>query len=569
MCGITGISWDDKEVIKGMMKVVAHRGPDQEGVYHDAHVTLGHRRLSIIDLSEKGREPMSNEDGTLWLIFNGEIYNYKSLKGDLLKKGYRFRSNTDCEVILHAYEEYKEQCFSLLEGIFAFALWDTREKALILVRDPIGIKPLYYWYHEGKLAFGSEIKAILACHEVSREVNREALGSFLKYRFVITDDTFFQGIKKLLPGHYLKMKQGKISLAQFWDITAYHGTSSFLELFEKSVKEQLMSDVPLGVFLSGGLDSSSVVGVMQQFVEGNIKTFTAGFNDSRDEFKYARVVSDYFKTDHHEVYIDYEDMTKIFPKLVWHLDEPIADPAIVPTYFLAKLAKKKVTVALVGEGSDELFAGYQPYRLLENGNFAIPKSLKIKAFSSAATSFHNYEIKKLMNYQEKDKISQFIQGKNDTLKQAQLFDFKIVMPNFQLMKVDKMTMANSLEARVPYLSTYLTNFAFSLPTKMKMHKNRGKYIVRESLKGILPKEITKGTKRVFYTPLKKWFAHGLEDYAQTVLSRENVHESGLFNYQGVERLFRLQRTSLRKFKYPYQLWMILMVQVWHDTFFKR
>ena len=562
MCGIVGFNFRDRELLLRMMKTIEHRGPDQHAGILISNFSLGHQRLSIIDLSEKGKQPMCNEEGDKWITFNGEIYNFKSLRYELEKKGHQFKSNTDTETILHAYEEYGYDCVNYLDGMFAFAILDG--KKLFLARDPVGIKPLYYNFENGNFFFASEIKAILEA-TLKATVNYNALNELLSYRIVSGNETLFQGIYKLLPGHYLIFEDGKIVSNQYYNFNVGESFSDedalakeFLEIFERSVKKRLIADVPLGAFLSGGLDSSCVVGIMSKFTD-KVKTFTVGFNEEHDEMPYARKIAEHFNTEHYEVFIDYKDITKKFEDIVYHMDEPIADPAIFPVYFVSKLAREKVKVALFGEGADELFAGYNKYSILNKKLFPLNRYLKTdriflrdkrKFFKNGNNNVDNV----MKNYFQK----------NWNLNNALLFDFKEVLPNFQLMKVDKMTMMSSIEGRVPFLDKELVSFAFGLPVNLKMNNMFGKYIVRKAMNGIVPDEILFGKKRVFFTPLKKWFDTGLRETAFDVLSN-----SKLFNKRNVLKLLHKEKYSWRRYKYSNQLWTLLMAEIWYKKFIEK
>jgi len=373
MCGICGIyGFTDRTLIKQMTTSLVHRGPDASGVFVDNSICLGHRRLSIIDLSMRGKQPMFNEDESVAIVFNGEIYNYKELREQLIACGHKFKSETDTEVIIHGYEEYGLEIASKLNGDFAFAIWDSNIKQLYIARDYAGIKPLYYYIDGKNVLFASEIKSILCYKKVKREVDREALNSFLTFRYVPGEKTLFKGIQKLIPGHYLVVSKEGVKIQKYWDLdlsrTLKKSTVCWAQEIQTSLRDavdrRLMSDVPLGAFLSGGLDSSFVVGLMKQIGVKDVKTFSVGFENKKfDETKYARLAAENLGTEHHELYID-SSAVKNLPNVIWHLDEPIADAAAVPTYMLSQFARKKVTVALTGEGADELFAGYSKYKLM-------------------------------------------------------------------------------------------------------------------------------------------------------------------------------------------------------------
>lgn len=548
MCGIIGFNFSDKELLKNMMDSIKHRGPDDEAKFIDKDISLGMCRLSIIDL-KKGLYPIHNEDNSLFLIFNGEIYNFKEMRLELEKKGHKFYTNCDSEVIIHAYEEWGKNLLQKLNGMFAFAIWDSNKKELFLVRDRLGIKPLYYFHSKNCFIFASEIKAILKYKEFEKSLNNDALNYLLSYRIIPNEECLLKNIKKLLPGEYITLKDNQIKKEKYWDlyyteeiINENIAQKRLFDLFEDSIKKRLVADVPVGIFLSGGIDSSSVVAIAKKF-NPDIRTFTAGFNDPRDEFKYARKTARYFNTNHEDIIIEYDDMTKNFNKIIEHMDEPILDPAIFPVFFVSKLANKKIKVALLGEGADELFAGYTKYNLLKNN---------CKKYLKADRVFIKEKVlDKNINY-----LAQQYTKKND-LNKALEFDLKQVLPNFQLMKVDKMTMANSLEARVPFLDHRIVEFSARLPTNLKLKNNTGKYILRKAMKIKIPKEIRETNKRVFFTPLKSWFNNGLREVA-----KEELKDSKIFKQDFINKLFFKEKYSIRRYKYSNQLWSLLMIEKW-------
>lgn len=368
MCGICGFNWDDQRLVRDMVDIMNHRGPDQKGDFVDDGVSFGHSRLSIIDLSEKGKQPMKNEDGSINIVFNGEIYNFRELRDVLEKQGHKFFSNTDTEVIIHAYEQWGQECVKKLRGMFAFAIWDSGKKQFFLARDRVGIKPLYYYFNSEKFMFASEIKAILLNPEVKREVDYKSLYYFMGYEYVPTPFTLFKSIKKLPPAHTLLIKNKKLKLTKYWDLhfSKDNGNESYLtdqiyNLLQESIQLRLTSDVSLGAFLSGGIDSSAIVGLMSQMLDEPVKTFTIGYEDeSYSELQYARQVADYFGTDHKEIIVD-PTSVEHFENTVWYLDEPMTDLSLIPAYLFCREAKKDVTVCLSGEGGDEVFLGYDRF----------------------------------------------------------------------------------------------------------------------------------------------------------------------------------------------------------------
>ena len=576
MCGICGFTGNNKELLRAMNASISHRGPDGEGFFEDNGISLGHRRLKIIDLSEKGKQPMSNEDGNVLVTFNGEIYNYKPLREQLQEKGHRFNSATDTEVIVHAYEEYGEKCAELFDGMFAFALWDSKQKKLVLARDPLGKKPLYYSVVSGQIYFASEIKALLENPELRRRVNKSAVGQLLNFRAVLGKETLFDGIFKVLPGSYLVWQDGKKTERRYWQLTPKEEISNeeaaakkFLELFDKAVEKRLMSDVPLGTYLSGGVDSSAITALMSKKVE-ELRTFTVGFGEEGDELSHARAIAGKFSTNHSEVIVDYKDMTKVLPKLVWHMDEPMADIAFVPMYFLTNVARNDITVSLLGEGSDELFGGYERYRKTTGIRRFLPQQIAAKDYLQTDMAFREGEKNAVLA----DKYysgslapllnSHFKSG--NFLDNALRFDAEQILPNYQLMRVDKVTMSCGLEARAPFLDKQLAEFAFSLSPELKVKGKVGKYIVKKAFRKILPANVLDERKRIFFIPLKQWFKDSLRDVAQQLLSKEALKERGLFNYNDVRLKFFLQSRGVFQNRFANQLLMLSMIEIWHRTF---
>lgn len=389
MCGIIGFNWDDKELLRKSSDKIKHRGPDSSGFYTDDEVSLGHRRLSIVDLSSRGKQPMSNENEDIFIIFNGEIYNHKELRKDLEKK-HDFKSNTDTEVLIHLYEEYGFEFVNKLQGMFAFCIYDSVKKIFFIARDRVGIKPLYYTEYGDKFIFCSEIKGIIENKEIKREVNRKALQSFLIFRANILEETMFSGIKKLLPGHWMvyDLEKNKIKIKKYWDVSFQKEYKSFKDyskilrnLLEDSVKSRLMSDVPFGAYLSGGIDSGTIVSLMGKFSDKTVETFSVGFEDEKEsELVGARILAENLETNHHELVID-KNSVKNLPYIVYHADEPMADPTSIPIYMLSKYAKKYCTVILTGEGADEIFEGYPQYKFMKiHEKFIRPMPKKTREF---------------------------------------------------------------------------------------------------------------------------------------------------------------------------------------------
>ncbi|MBN2458254.1 asparagine synthase (glutamine-hydrolyzing) [Candidatus Woesearchaeota archaeon] len=584
MCGINGFSWDDRQLIRNMNDILSYRGPDQSGVFNDRRMTLGHRRLSILDLSEKGRQPMPNEDQSIWLVFNGEIYNHMEIRKDLEEKGHRFLSNADSEVIIHAYEEYGKGCLKLFNGMFAFALWDSGKNLLFIARDRLGIKPLYYHYDGRNIIFSSEIKAILRNPLIRRCVDRSVLNQYLKYRFVLAEESFIEGIKKLMPGHYLIYKDNELSIGRYWDISWDPAIKKPLgycmahleRLLKDSVEKRLNSDVPLGAYLSGGLDSSLIAAINSELREDAVKTFTVGFGHETDEFSYARVAAEHIGTEHHELVLSYDKISRMLPKIIWHMDEPNTDITMVPLYFLSGFSRKKVTVVNTGEGADELFSGYHHYRIASKRLGFVPDLVKRSVYSWYYSPFKSGQRKALISYPYKEDrvLCGYLNAKkpSDILNRILWFDIRNELPNWQLHRVDRMTMAHSQEARVPFLDHRIVEFSARLPVAMKQPDLAGKYILKRIASKYLPKEIITRKKQGFTTPMHAWLKHSLEENAHEILSKEDITAAGLFNYSSVSDLLRKHRRSKSQLPfrpYSFQLLVLMMFQMWHKMYIEN
>ncbi len=630
MCGICGfVGFEDKNLLKDMTKSLAHRGPNGSGFFIDKNVSLGHRRLSIIDL-KTGKQPMHNEDGTIQVIFNGEIYNFKELKGELEKK-HKFYTNSDTEVIVHAYEEYGVDCLKKFNGCFAFAIWDSTKKRLFLARDRLGIKPLFYTKIGDRFLFASEIKSILHYKEIVRKVNLRALHDFLTFRCVSIEDTMFDGIKKLMPAHYLIFEKNKLTKTRYWDLK-YNTTKNSEQYFEKnlfevlkkSVNYRLMSEVPLGAYLSGGIDSSTLVALMAQLKKEPVKTLSVGFDipGHEDELKYAKIIAEHFNTDHTEVIVR-PDASKLFPKLVWHLDEPMSDPTVIPTYLLASKTRPKCTVVLTGEGGDENLGGYVQYKMmLLHKKYAriFPKAIRksvygvatilpkdilnrifkyagalgeegLKRFNEFITTddygkmylslvsiFNEAEKRELYNKktQEKTKNMNLIKelnnmyfskshfSNNRLLNTLTYMELKRIMPENLLMKTDKMTMAFGVEGRVPFLDHNVVEFTAKIPLHLKLKGFNEKYILRKAMSRYLPKTILRRKKQRFFVPIDSWFKGDLQSLMKQALSKENIKSSGVFNQRYIEKVFKNYKKS--QLFYARQLWGLFTFQIWHKMF---
>jgi asparagine synthase (glutamine-hydrolysing) len=614
LCGIFGtVGFQDKNLLAKMGATIKHRGPDDSGTFLDKDVALGNVRLSIIDVAH-GHQPMYNEERSMAVVYNGEIYNFKDLKNELESLGHRFASDSDTEVIVHCYEEFGDSFLTKLRGMFAFAIWDARKKCLIIGRDRLGIKPLYYYLGKGFLVFGSEIKALLQYEELERKVNTEALHHFLTLSYVPGPATMFEGVRKLLPGQVLTWQLGskeeRIRVWKYWEpyFGLYEpspetdGVAKVRALFEDAVKTHLMSEVPLGVYLSGGLDSSSIVGAMRASGENSIKTYTFGFGRSTDEFEYARLVAEYFDTDHHEFVVE-PNFADDLPRIAWHLDEPIADPAVFPIYLTSKIAKKYVTVVLVGEGGDEAFAGYDKYKLFMRAKRiarsklglkrTIPPLLRVAARFLPTSRTKDY-FKLVAEYlpqsevewyarlctdgftenEKKQLYSQSLLNATENLDTTHLFetyfekdigdlnrmisfDQEVWMPDRLLMKVDKMTMASSVEARVPFLDHKLMEFCNNLPPDLRIDKR----IFKNAEAGLLPKAILKRKKQASSSiPLRSWLKGELGEVGKQLI--DNLRKKKYFNDDYLGRLF----SQIEKTKRDNQIWDLMMFEIWHELF---
>jgi asparagine synthase (glutamine-hydrolysing) len=588
MCGINGFNFNNRELIEKMNKKIWHRGPDGEGVYIDDNISLGHRRLSIIDLSENGKQPMFNENKSLCLIFNGEIYNFEEIRNSLKEKGHRFFSNTDSEVILHLFEDHKEDCVKFLNGIFAFAIWDIKNKELFLARDRIGVKPLYYFYQEGKFIFSSEIKAILE-HNIKREIDPDALNHYFRLMYVPAPLTMFKNIYKLPQAHWLKLKGGKFKTEKYWDIEDFDETESkgeiiekIRELMKKSVKGQLISDRPVGVFLSGGIDSTSVLGITREFKKDKIKTFSVGFkiNDPNDkfnaDFKLARETAKFYNTEHHELSVDTKNVLDNLEKVIYHIDEPIAEPTQIATFLLSEMAKKEVAVVLGGDGGDELFGGYKRYyysHVLNKYMPVAPNFLMAEIYAKFMSQ-KEPEIDKVLNKDVDDKTTtrRFIGKKTKNYRVGfaenfMLTDMNAWLVDESLMRTDKMTMAHGLEQRVPILDHYLVELSVKIPGKYKMtDKNQGKAIFIEAMKQYLPSHVLGSErKKTWQTPMSEWLRTDLNKFATEILSAEYCSESK--EYLNFKRINEMFQEHIKREKYNLDLiWATIVFQVWFKLY---
>ncbi len=599
MCGINGIAFStrsgrqiDERVLCAMRDEITHRGPDDRGIYIKANIGLGHRRLSIVDVAH-GHQPMFNADKSITLVYNGEVYNHGDYREELEAKGYKYQTTSDTEAILYLYEEYGFECVEKLRGMFAFAIWDERENQLFVARDRVGIKPLYYVHDEqGNLFFASEIKSLIEAKAITPEINYDVLPDQLANHGTSFDETLYKDVKRLMPGHFLVWKDGEISIKKYWnleyepkhnEISDAEFVEQWLAEFKKAVELRLMADVPLGMFLSGGIDSSAIAAVMSEMVDEPIKTFSVGFAEREaNEFKYARMVSEKFGTEHHEITITPEQFFAKLPELIWHEDEPLGFVASVPLYFVSELAQKHVKVVLTGEGSDEMLAGYGRYykalKLLEYGKkyeSLTPSFLRNAVRTGVATLpnkfnrklnrtfltldsdveslyFDNFAIfnKKMQNELLTDETLAKISDKDpyqhlkhwfdeenaeELLDKLLYVDSKTYMHEL-LMKQDQMSMAASIESRVPFLDHKLVEFTAKMPLRMKLRGKDTKWILREAMKGILPQEILSREKMGFPVPIGKWFRNEFRYLIEEFVLSERALSRGLFNADFVRTL---------------------------------
>ena len=609
-----------------MRDILTHRGPDEHGLHCDAWAALAHRRLSIVDLST-GRQPLANEQNDIWVVLNGEIYNHAQLRRDLEAHGHRYRTKSDTETIVHAYEQWGDDCVHRFRGMFAFALWDAPKRRLLLVRDRLGIKPLYWTRAGSTLLFGSEIKALLASDLIRPEPNTAALPEVLSTRYVSGTETMFRGIHKLLPGHLLVFEQGDATIRQYWDVPSRDGShqpaasshdvvSRFRDLLEESVRLRLMSDVPLGMFLSGGIDSSAIAALMARMIDRPLQTFSVAFKDRAfNELEYAREVARAIHAESHEVVIDDTDFFGAVPKLVWHEDEPIAHPSSVPLYFVSALARQHVTVVLTGEGSDELLAGYGKYlrvawnwragtmyeRLVPRavrtavarrlvpviprrlGRYAsrsflamdrTPESMFFDNFASIRLADQQRLLSPALRttatragaYGASMAYFDAPDGGSTLLDRLLYADVKTYLVEL-LMKQDQMSMATSIESRVPFLDHKLVEFAAALPDEWKLSGLTTKRVLREAMKGLLPDSILNRPKMGFPVPFAQWTRNGWNGVVRDVLLDRRARERGLTDPAAVDSL--LQRHAAGQTEGGDRLWSLFNLELWYRTFIDR
>jgi asparagine synthase (glutamine-hydrolysing) len=625
MCGICGkLYFDptrtvDPKELQQMATALSHRGPDGDGVWAAQHVGLAHRRLAIIDLRAVADQPMCNEDGTIWITFNGEIYNFQELRQALQAKGHIFRTQSDTEVIVHAYEEYGRTCVERLRGMFAFAIWDARQRLLFLARDRVGKKPLFYYLGRDCFLFGSEIKALLADHTVPAEPDPVALDHFLALQYIPAPLTAFRGIRKLPPAHWLEVRDGHLEIGRYWklqytpkrQITLPEAVAELRWRFAEAVRLRLVSDVPLGAFLSGGVDSSAVVAAMAQEMGHPVQTFSVGFEDaSFDERPYARLVAERFGTTHTELVVK-APVTDILPRLVWHYDEPFGDTSAVPSYAIAELTSQHVTVVLNGDGGDENFAGYEWYvkDLLVRRGEVIPLWLRqwIASWGRGLSSVRRQHrllrkithLTELLAMSPAHRYAYWMEHFSPEARQrlytssfgAQVIesnpeglfgeafarsnteewvdtmldtDVNLFLPEDLLVKIDRATMAHSLEARSPFLDHELMEFVASLPACFKLTGGQQKRVLKAAFCDVLPAAVLKRPKMGFCVPLARWFREDLREMAHDVLLAPRAMQRGYFQSEAIAKLLKAHcRGEADHAKY---LWDLLILELWHRTF---
>ncbi len=640
MCGICGV-WEygssrgnvGRELLVSMRDVMTHRGPDDAGelVFDDARGGFGFRRLSIIDLSEAGHQPMRGCTDRAWLVFNGEIYNHAAVREELEARGHVYASRTDSETILHLYEERGLDFVNDIEGDFAIAIWDADRERLVLARDRAGVKPLYFYQSDGRFIFASEIKAILQHPALTPEVSEEALYHYLTFLTTPAPQTLFRGIQKLPAGHMLTINRtGEVRISQYWDALppetemkrseAEH-QQQILDLLRASIKKRMMADVPFGVFLSGGVDSSANVALMSELMTQPVRTFTVGFHDAAElnELDAARALSKRFSTDHHEVIIGREEMEKFLPELVFHQDEPIADPVCVPLYYVSKLARDSGTIVVqVGEGSDEIFGGYDWFgtylrieerfwRYAERAPSIARRAAAAVAVPLAQKTFKKHKAGELMRrlgddqslfwggvgvFDETTKpkvLSPELRARHnglsthdvvrqylDTIERERpdadfaarmsYLELKLRLPELLLMRVDKITMATSVEARVPFLDHHLIEYAMGLPRELKVKGTTGKHILKRALESILPKDLLYQPKRGFGAPAREWFRGPKGEELVQLIMNSRMRKRDFFDYDFIQQLVDEHRRETHD--WSAHLWALLNLSVWYDRWIR-
>ena len=621
MCGIIGaLNLGDKRLLHEMCDKLVHRGPDEEGIFDEKNIGLGIRRLSIIDV-DGGKQPISNETQDIWTVFNGEIYNYKEIQQELIKKGHKFETNSDTETIVHAYEEYGLDFVKKLRGMFAIAIWDHRQNKVILVRDRVGIKPLYYWIKENKLLFASELKALLQCDEVKLVINKDAINDYLSFLYVPPPKTIFQNIYKLLPGEILIFNQNGEHMTQtYWDIkfsnnqhTEEEYTKKLRQLLEESMDLRMVSDVPVGVLLSSGLDSSIVAALASKKSPYEINTYTVGFEDAKDksynELKESKKFAEKLGTNHNEIIVNSQDALNQLDNVVWQLDEPFGNPTTTLNYIISEFASRSSKVVLSGVGGDEMFGGYPKYKALKIfddfskiPNFVVKdlnkliqklpdsagenivkskrffgawKKDQIEQYISFVTYFSNKEKEKMLgggNESYEDRIKKMFmkaekQGAKDFFEKMFYVECKSYLPNNILEYTDKTSMATSLETREPLLDHRIVEFAANIPFNLKIKNGSTKYILKQAVKDIIPREVLNRKKRGFTPPLINWLDKNIRELESKYISKNKIKERGIIDYDEVEKIFT-QFKEGKKHNYM-KIWSIICLEAWFRELEKR
>lgn len=621
MCGIAGFNFEDRELVQRMCDIMAHRGPDGSGYHTDKNITLGHRRLSIIDL-QTGDQPIYNETGSIVVVYNGEIYNFRELRSDLEGRGHQFATASDTEIIVHAYEEYGFDCVRLFNGMFAFALYDAENDLIFLARDRCGIKPLHYtMLNDGTFLFASEIKALLQYKRVEPQMDPESLHQIINLRYIPGEKTMFQGIKRLLPGHFMVVKKGLMRVEKFWE-PAYafsdHPEEYYVQelrrILEASVARHLISDVPVGIMLSGGIDSSTIVALASKMADAPPKTFCMGFGHANDEIEDARLVADHFGTDHHELIVD-DHLLRDYPKMIWYADEPKRN--LYP-YYISEMVGKHVKTVLGGLGADELFGGYIfKYNFIQGiedirKKTAYETKKDIAKIADRLISFQTHygnivedghldylEMIRGLNSntdlylitQTQDKVfdreyleriygesllkeelkpireiyQPLFSDQNSFLNQALMADFREKMIDDFLLVDDRMTMANSVESRVPFLDVVLTDFAFTIPTELKTRDPNGKYILKMAMKDILPREVLRKKKQGFASGTYEIYLNEGREMAENVLCEGALVKEGYIQRDYIEKILRAIPNPRLDLHYGV-LWNLLVAEIWYDIY---
>jgi asparagine synthase (glutamine-hydrolysing) len=625
MCGIAGIVHREpgsigEECLRRMCTLMTHRGPDDEGFYFSDRAALGMRRLAIIDV-EAGRQPVHNEDRSVWTVFNGEIYNYRELRTDLESRGHRLLTSSDTECLVHLYEEYGDDLVSRLRGMFAFAIWDVRQQKLLLARDRLGIKPLYYWLDGDRMAFASEMKCLLGLETFERKISYKSLSEFFTFAYVPGPSTIYEGVLEVPPAHICVWRDGRIRLRRYWEISPQPEdkpidffAEGLLHHLKEAIRLHLASDVPLGAFLSGGIDSSAIVALMSQVSDTQVKTFTVGFAGEEpafDERPYARAIAHAFGTDHSECLLT-ADVEDLLPAMIQAFDEPFGDSSVIPNYLICQAARQHVTVALSGLGGDELFAGYERYRgaLLAEEYRRLPRHLRrqcveplIEAFPASRNGgVWTDRVRRFLrgaDFDLADRYQRYISAFNDSdktelfsgdvvreleqrglartalamrhtgngwhpLDQMLFTDIHTYLPDDELRKADRMSMWNSLEVRVPFLDHQLVEFVATIPAKYKLRRWQKKHILLRALRGVLPASILSRRKRGFSVPLSAWLRGPLRELVHTCLAESALRRLGLFDARTVTRILMEHERGLAN--HELKIWTLLTFVLWHDLY---